>query len=51
MDTGNPRTPGLDSGEANNQRHCYILNLKKLKAIEDLLESIQKMKLCLHSKH
>lgn len=51
VDTGNPGTPGPGCGEANHQKDCYILSLKKLKAIEVLLESIQKMKLCLHSKH
>lgn len=35
----------------NPQEHCYILNPKKLKATEVFLERIQKIELCLHSKH
>lgn len=48
-DCSRSRCPGPVCSVA--QKHCYILNLKKLKAIEVLLERIQTLELCLHSKH
>lgn len=50
-DCSRSRCPGPGCSVANHQKHCCILNLKKVKAIEVLLERIQTIKLCLRSKH
>ena len=50
-DCSRSRCPGQGCSVANHQKHCYILSVKKVKAIEVLLERIQKSKLCLRSKH